>query len=289
MKNPPGARRAIVISALLALGLATLVGSGAWGAKLKTRSASISIESPDVRATTATCPRRTNAISGGFEGEQDLDDPMSPAIAPIGSNRNGKRGWEARGFSRSAFPGELTTYAYCRTEKVKSESTVVTLDPSPPGPVADTESLTAKCPRGTNVVSGGFDNPDSFSMGSSGALVFTYQSLRQGKRKWLVSGSNVSNEETTFEAFVYCRDGEKLKTKRRQGTVGSDDELELTAKCGRRQRVVSGGFNLEVPKFGGEGAIAVGSRKQGKRRWVVEVVNTGNAGSATAFAYCEKT
>jgi hypothetical protein len=286
MKGPRGASRLIVSSALLALGLAALVGSGAWGAKLKTRSASIIIESPDVAAPTATCPRRTNAISGGFEGEQDLDDPMSPTISPLGSNRSGKRGWEARGFSRSPFAGELTTYAYCRAEKVKSRSTIVTLDPPPPGE-AETESLTAKCPRGTKAVSGGFDNPDAFSMGSSGATVFTQRSLKRGGRRWLVSGSNVSNEETTFEAFVYCRDGEKLKTKRRQGEVGSDDELELTAKCGRRQRVVSGGFDLEVPKVGGEGAIAVESRKQGKRRWVVSVVNTGNAGGATAFAYCE--
>jgi hypothetical protein len=278
----------MVIASLLALGLAALVGTGAWGAKLKTRSASTSIEPADVRATTATCPRGTNAISGGFEGEHDVDDPMSPEIAPIGSNRSGKRGFQARGFSRSAFAGELTVYAYCRAEKVRRESTVVTLDPPPPGPVADTESLTAKCPRGTKAVSGGFDNPDAFSMGSSGALVFTYRSLKQGKRRWLVSGSNLSNEETTYKAFVYCGDSEKLKTKRKQGAVGSDDELELTAKCGRRQRVVSGGFDLEDPKFGGEGAIAVESRKQGKRRWVVEVVNTGDPGVATAFAYCER-
>jgi hypothetical protein len=287
MSSPSGMSRAIVISVLMALGLTALVGSGAWGAKLKTRSASISIESPDVRPATATCPRPTKAISGGFEGEHDVNDVNSPEIAPMGSRRSGKRGWEARGFSRGPVAGELTVYAYCRAEKVKSESTVVALDPPPPGQ-AETESLTAKCPRGTKAVSGGFDNPDAFSMGSSGAFVFTHKSAKRGARRWVVSGSNVGNEETTYEAFVYCRDGEKLKTKRRQATVGADEELELTARCGRKQRVVSGGFDLAEPKVGGEGAIAVESRKQGKRRWVTTVVNTGGPVGVTAFAYCEK-
>jgi hypothetical protein len=285
MSSPGGTRRAIVSSALIALGLTALIVSGAWGAKLKTRSATITVD--EVEPTTATCPRPTKAISGGFEGDHDVDDPNSAEIAPLGSGRSGKRGWEARGFSRGPVEGELTVYAYCRAEKVKERSTSVTLEPPPPGQ-AEAVSLTAKCPRGTKAVSGGFDNPDAFSMGSSGALVFTHQSLKRGKRRWLVSGSNLSNEETTYEAFVYCRDGQKLKTKAKDGTAGSNDELELTAKCGRKQRVVSGGFDLVEPKVGGAGPLAVESRKQGRRRWVIEVVNTGDPVGVTAFAYCEE-
>jgi hypothetical protein len=287
MNSPRGPRPAIVIPALIAVTLTALVVSGAWGAKLKTRSASISIDSPDVQATSATCPRGTKAISGGFEGEDDLDDPMSGTIATIGSSRSGRRGWEARGFSRAAFPGDLTVYVYCRAEKVKERSERVLLDP-PPDPGLHTESLTAKCPRGTKAVSGGFDNPDAFSMGSSGAFMFTYESSKQGKRRWIASASNRSNEETTYEAFVYCREGPKLRTKRRQGTVGSDEEFEIVAKCGRQQRVVSGGFELGEPELDGEGSSAVESRKLGKRRWIVAGTNTADATTVTAFAYCER-
>jgi hypothetical protein len=286
MRHPAGTRRAIAISLLFAIGLAALVGTVAWGSKLKTTSSSTSVESADAKPVSATCPRGTKAISGGFAGEYDDLDPMSPAVAPIGSRPSDKRDWEARAFNRSGFTGELIAFAYCRDEKLKGRSESVVLEP-PPGPGANTVSLTPTCPSGTKAVSGGFDNPDAFAMGSSGALVFPYRSLMRGQRRWLAAASNVSNEKTTFKAFIRCRDGESLKTKRNSEAAETDEGFDLAARCARKQRVVSGGFDLEEPYVGGLGPTVFESRKQGKRGWTVSGVNTGEAVTVTAFAYCE--
>jgi hypothetical protein len=81
-----------------------------------------------------------------------------------------------------------------------------------------------------------------------------------------------------------------LKTKRDSGefeTGSSSSSEELTAKCSRSQRVISGGFRATT---GAADVVAIitGSEKRGARSWRVRfVLPPDSAATVTAFAYCE--
>jgi hypothetical protein len=143
-------------------------------------------------------------------------------------------------------------------------------------------SATGKCPQGTKAVSGGFDNPDfdvDFSgMGQTGLI--GYESRRQGKRKWTASALNLGDDSGELRVQANCREGEKLKRKQRSEEIdatGGAELAEVTARCAKKQRVISGGFSSSDPidAGGSELALVYGSRKQGKRQWTVSAVLTG--------------
>jgi hypothetical protein len=52
--------------------------------------------------------------------------------------------------------------------------------------------VTARCPRGTKVVSGGFDNPD-FVVNGTDIAILPFESMKTGKREWTVSARNLGS------------------------------------------------------------------------------------------------
>jgi hypothetical protein len=82
------------------------------GLKEKQKSTTLSDETGTVLAK---CKRKQVLRSGGFEGE--FSDVPEVTGLPVGSRREGKRGWEVTGLNNDGFP-EITAYAYCdRKEK----------------------------------------------------------------------------------------------------------------------------------------------------------------------------
>jgi len=277
--------RGLTTALACVLGAATLaIGIGAAsGAKLKTKSATTEIGPLDYGAATAKCKKGTKAVSGGFETELDWTF-TEEAIFVDRSSRTGGRRWTSEGSNDSSEAGDLTSYAYCRDEKVKRKSATTEVE------VEEIESVTARCKRGTKVFSGGFDSDQFDPSATTSPWFWLIQSLKQGKREWLVSAFNAGNVEGDLTAHVYCREGKKVKTKQAEGRLEADFEEEtLEPTCTRKQRVVSGGFDT-VSNWQNTGANVKESRKTGKRTWRVtaEEAIGSDPHDLIAYAYCEK-
>jgi hypothetical protein len=259
------------------LGTATLaIGIGvASGAKLKTKEASETLSPGEFDDVTAKCKKGTKAVSGGFDTDIDLSGP-TPVILPYMSRAEGGRKWTSAGFN-SGQPGELTSFAYCRDQKVKRSSDEETLSGG------ETETMTARCPQGTKVASGGFDNPD---FGPSGSAILPGVSKKTGKREWTVSGTNLAGDSGDLVAQVNCHERKGLKTFEEELSIGSPGVYDVEAECGGGRRVVSGGFDYSLEPTGDTWVFS--SHKVGKREWEVEVIDFEAAATLTAYAYCEK-
>lgn len=264
--------------------------SGADG--VTTRTASETVGDHSDGTATARCKSGTKAISGGFEGEFDATKVIagqSPLLQLHESQRRGNR-WTGSAYNLGA-AGDLTTFVYCSPQKLRSRSKSTSIEGSPfmSGDLA-TGTATAKCPRGTTAVSGGFDNPDFKVEGdfSHDRRVVPFISRKLGGRKWTVEGANQAGAEATLVAYAYCQDAPSLRTKRKSVTfaaplngVGVSDAV---AKCAKGQRVLSGGFKLT-----GLEPILLASKRVGGRAWKASA-SVGYPGEAelTAFAYCKR-
>ncbi len=262
-------RRAVAV--LAALALVALTAAGAWGAKLKTASDMETVDpAGGIGSATAQCEHGTKAVSGGFES---VGNPPV-GILPMDSLRDGARAWTARGQNFTADPATLTSFAYCRDQKLKTVTETETRSKN------GIQTVTARCPRGTKAISGGF------AVGrSSGAGDLPYASYKAGKREWTVATGHFGDPES-LTAQVNCRSGRKVKTKQVTETVDEyPDREDLVVSCGRKRRVVSGGFAAETPVSKG-GPFFKASRRDSGRKWLVSVVSIND--DVTAYAYCER-
>jgi hypothetical protein len=266
------ARRFLVLSAVACCSLVALGATGAIaGQKLKTKSATAEADFEERASATATCKRGTKAVSGGFEAEYDLGG-FTPIFYPDQSSRTGGRKWtsEAANFGME---GLLTSYVYCRDEKVRSRNETVSVD------AGETETLQASCKPGTKAVSGGFDaEPVNFE-NPAPVRFFVLASRKVDARGWEVRALNSGDETGQLTVQVNCRQGKGLKTVETPSSE-SGAAVELEATCKRRQRVVSGGFAGAFPFF-----QPYASMKVGKRSWRLQAQMNDEA---TMYAYCEK-
>jgi hypothetical protein len=82
--------------------------------------------------------------------------------------------------------------------------------------------------------------------------------------------------------------GQKVKTKQAEETLNTDEFDSVEASCKRKQRLVSGGFDLDVD-FAATRAYAMESRKVGRRSWEVAALDAGGEPhDLIGYAYCEK-
>jgi hypothetical protein len=284
------APRAIVA---FSVALLALVGAAiaAAGEGIKKGSATTTVAIGETGSSTATCKKGTKAVAGGYHVPPDSLTGLGAEAHE--ARRTAKREWTASSYN----PGTgstLNVFVYCRDERIKAVSSpevAIAAD----GTIEDDLPIgtaIAKCPRGTKVVSGGFDNPDfAFEGGYSATNIRPYESRKIGKRKWMVSASNRSDTAGTLIAYAYCHEGKKLKTKHASESLalgGGGFPLDsATASCKRTQRAVSGGFASDEPAdFGGP--FFTGSRREGKRRWTVTAAANELGPAITAFVYCEK-
>jgi hypothetical protein len=171
--------------------------------KSKLESESITIPPAGMELETASvsakCPRGKRVVFGGFRAEQrPADDPDNPILIPITAKRHGARAWQVEAFNFADGPddaGELRSLAYCgNVKKTKAHAETVTVDP------LETESATARCPRGTKVRYGGFQGTAT----TDGAILTTGLE-RTGGRTFLVSGLAFSMTPLDLTAIAYCQ------------------------------------------------------------------------------------
>ena len=255
------------------------------------RSNSKTVAELDRGTATARCKPGDSAISGGFRGEFDASEVVSgnsPQLQVIESRLKPERGWASSAFNVGG-TGDLTTYVYCGPRGPSAASTSTTVDGTPFMGTTSTGGATARCPAGTKVISGGFDNPSFRVTGDYGTdtRLIPYLSRRSGPREWTVEAANFGGADGRLVAYAYCQDVPAPRAKRQRATFTAPmDEVvagAVVARCARGQRVLSGGFKLTGPE-----PHLVASRRARRRGWKV----TGAVGypgqvTVTAYAYCE--
>jgi hypothetical protein len=158
-------------------------------------------------------------------------------------------------------------------------------------------SATAKCPRGTGVIAGGFGSPD-FSPGDNQASVARIGSQRTGTRKLRTTAYNFGDESGALNSVAYCsRAGRGVRVASDKVFVGPQSAGVAVATCPGRSRVVAGGFSS--PGFSAAAAprvITLTSKRAGSDQWRVEAFNLGDdngseptdphPGTLIAYAFC---
>jgi hypothetical protein len=214
------------------------------------------------------------AVSGGFFGEFDF---TTTGVIPLISTRESGSEWGFRAGDLAGGPSDATAYAYCAKKKKFPKLREASEEETTSGGGGEVESVTAECPGNRRVISGGFELPDVES------LVPT--SMRSGRGSWTVDF--ITGAAVPVEAFAYCAKGVKLKQRSSETTLSPGDPDTGEARCKRKERVVSGGFDTESDGVN-TAAFSSASRRSGKRSWEATATAVADPQDLTVYAYCLK-
>jgi hypothetical protein len=267
-------------------GIAVLLTAGFADAKLKTvsKSTTITTGAPTVKAR---CPTGSEAVSGGFANPDFDPSPSTPQIFPFNSLRGGDRVWKASGFNMESESGTFTVFGYCDRHEpgLKAKSKETTLAPGELG------SATARCPRESEAVSGGFSNPDFGNFVSPSADIMPSTSKRVGGRSWKATGYNRGDADGTFVALAYCDKHQPgLSTRSKDVSILSEETGSVTAKCPKGRGAVAGGFDghaIDTIPIGSRGAFTYTSKRRITRGWKASAQAFGDS-TLTSYAYCKR-
>lgn len=256
------------------------------GERLRPASESSEIGVDQNGVVRATCPSGTRVVSGGFASEFS-DPPVNfPFLEIDASARSGRRSWTSSAFNGGNAAGDLRSFAYCRAQQLTRASETV------PAPVGQFVTATARCPRGTKAISGGFAGSPTDPVGTTPVLYIS-ESRRAGRRTWEASAFSDGNEAGELTATAHCARAPKPRVARARTTLSDTAPNtpfdRIVARCRRGERAVAGGFGS--PDDSGSATPAfMASRRAGSRGWAVSgfLGNIGAPIQITALAYCER-
>jgi hypothetical protein len=144
-------------------------------------------------SATATCPAGKQAVGGGFTA------PLSFASALVvhDSYRSAANAWTVAGQEANG-EGAVTAHVYCRNASRQILATVAAANFSSSGEV---KTLTASCPGGTRLISGGFQ---STVPPAEDAVVFPEVNQATSATTWTVTGVENQDGAITLSAYAYC-------------------------------------------------------------------------------------
>jgi hypothetical protein len=277
MQQRARASRVLVAAAIGACAVTITVSEIAVSGASKPKRAAKPLKEVSVEFTadgeterTAECNPGQEAVAGGFYIERPGPVSIYP---PFESARASKRGWSSRVLGQPE-PRSVTAHGYCD----KKEPGLKTKEATDSVTTIYGNLVTARCKRGQEAVSGGFDLP------LSEAVVIA--SKRTGTRGWTVE--LVAAPGTEITVFAYCdkrEPGLKTKTASIVPPDTQDEATSVVARCKRKQQLRSGGYEAEYPDGFTFGEVE-GSRRVGKRGW--EVRGSAPDRRLTAYAYCDK-
>lgn len=287
----PRAGAAFIASAILLSALAGSALGAPVGSISSAKPGSVVVPAFGTAGATASCPKGTRALSGGFSAPEF--DNNGRATVRYSSTRAGKRSWrvEAAGLGDSS--GPIVAHAYCQKPplRVRVARATTMLQPNSMG------SVTATCRKGEQAIGGGFGSPQFELLGGAHSLALG--SHRAGRRAWRVEGFNPQFDESTpvvagdLSALAFCRrGGPRVFARSTQVSVDpSDPPVQVDSFCPQGSTAVSGGFDghIALTQNGFTGTGAVGSMRlpygSGWRTQVVSVSDQPSTG--TGYAYCQ--
>jgi hypothetical protein len=278
----------VAVGALLLLAPAGLAQPGKHRAKPAAEATGTATSTASgtgsIASATATCPKGTLAVAGGFEA------PSSSEVLGLvyESVKTGPRTWRASAqLLDIGNPSSLTleVSVYCkrkffsaRTRRVNSST-----DGTPHlGPL-----VRASCRRSQVAVAGGFSMAPPLHDQMVTALVL--DSRRDGPQAWntfLATGGGGSGAAATE---VYCARKQRELAESVAGSApsaGSFETLTATANCGGDKRPTSGGF--AQPQSDVNSFIIVFQSERVGDGWKVSGLHSGMEPPVTlnALAYC---
>jgi hypothetical protein len=239
-----------------------------------------------ILTATATCPKRTRAVGGGFA----VPRPESGYSALVfESQKVGQRQWRASAQMSQASPftpKTITVDAYCR-RGAPATTTVASTVPTPDGSPLHLNgpATSAPCPSNRRLTAGGFSTPPP--LGDFGAANAVRRSEPTGN-SWTTEVES-DNHESGVSSYAYCA---KLKRSQPHRAVAAtatganpapSSSTTVTATCAGKRTMVDGGFaQTYLLQIGGGTFQVLESRRVGKS-WVA-VADQGGDSTATSFS-----
>ncbi len=167
----------------------------------------------------------------------------------------------------------------------RTKSVTVPTDTGPGG----TATATARCPKGTRVVLGGFKVP------LDAADVSTTRLELGGERGWRAGAVNYDGDEkSVLTSIAYCGQLRGIKARERTVRIPAQgpnaSPVTVVAHCRKGERLAFGGFEYGQGAAPGQSNDAYLSelRRTGKRGWRVGAFNFAGTAPLTAIAYCSR-
>lgn len=218
------------------------------------------------------CPGRSYPLGGGMVTHQ-LPDPDGEGIYPHSYERLGaQRGFHISAVLFDASQGSTTTRQ--ATIQVVCGRGLVPANPSPHKTVfiksGEIRSATARCPKGQQLVTGGFQRTN---FGIDGGGNYVTESRAVGTAAWRVSGSAFPPGGGELTAIAYCvKHRRPFLTEVSASTpvVPGQSATATTPPCPAGRRLTTTGFSTD----GSRNAFFVGSS-----------LNDDGSSSSTVFGY----
>jgi hypothetical protein len=247
-------------------------------------SKSASMTTPDeVQRVTVLCPPKTYPMGGGMSASP-APGPDGEGIYPHSYERLGvQRGWHVNPVMIDPSPGS-TTQRRVTVQVICAKGLVPTSAPHKtaflkPG---QTKTLTARCPKGSYLFSGGFQRTDVRTPGGD----YVTESRAVGTRAWRVSGRAFGLFGGELTAIAHC-----VTSKRPLITeVSASNPLPAgqfaqatTPACPKGRRLTAGGFSAN----GSHEIFFADGIFNANGTWTASGFGYfGPAPKLTAFGYC---
>lgn len=287
-----GGLRSLVGVTVLAAMLAAMpaaAGAAKKPGKLQTATATSFTTVDDQAVTaTATCPKGTTVVGGGYTTGVDPPGSLSDIHIVTESRRAGKTAWIVGAFridGGAVGPSlPVTAEAYCRKNAGKISEASDTK-----AAATSTSFLggAAGCPLGRAAVGGGFKVVPPSTTSLSFLLL---ESRPIGSVGWSTQGLGATPGPNSVTAYAYCRKGStKVATRTVSAALPSTSGPIVTAstpKCPAKLFPFAGGFQ-GPPFFSGAPLPGVIESRRSGGAWTVSAVNfSANPGSISLHSVC---
>jgi hypothetical protein len=174
------------------------------GVRVSSEKVFVAPQSADV--ATATCPRDSKAVAGGFATPGF--SPAGPRVLTVTSRRAGPSRWRVEAFnigggggsSDDPLPGTLVAYAYCLDDAPRIVTRKKRTDA---GLMGKARSFKVRCPRRMKALSGGFDGNVILSANATGAGTIVSRRAGHG-RAWRFGALSISEHPAKVTGYAYC-------------------------------------------------------------------------------------
>jgi hypothetical protein len=245
------------------------------------------VSKPDTAPRLQTiCPGGRFPVGGGMTTSPPTGSD-GEGIYPHSYERLGaQRGWHVSvvflpGTSgHAATPREVTVQALCGFGVIPATPTPHRTVYLRPG---ETKTVTARCPSGQSLVSGGFQRTDFRSDGGD----YVTESRADGTNAWTVSGHAYGTGSGELTAIAYCvRMRSPILTEVASSpapVAASGSATTTTPACPSGKRMVTGGFSLN----GSNNALFAAGTLNPDGTWSANAFGFfGAAPQLTAYGYC---
>ncbi len=263
------------VSAAIAIAVLT-ASAAALAAPTTTATRAVTISPRTSAAAKARCPRGTRPAFGGFKA----DYGRAGGALPTGMGASG-RVWRSGAANSSEDPHAIRSFAYCSKHarfEVRSSSSSV--------PASAVKTVTATCPRRTQLLAGGYRS--QIDPTDAEPVVLVTAMRRSGRRSLAITAVGIKLGGRTT-AIAYCGEGPRPAARSAGAPVPGDLTAKAVARCPRHRSLVFGGFvasaKLDNP---GSKLVAPGRIVRGGGGWAVTGVNLTQVfpGRIAAIAYC---